>query len=808
MSVAKVVLCCLFPILPAGGAFGGPVLQVDDPLPRWREGGTPPENPDQPLRPYALRWGSDSEKGLSGPPATGVIEAPPEYSPSDGVVFTYGHGWNSTVTECVVALTAPANHDEIAYVVVDSASQRSNAISQFTAAGADLGKVVFFIEPLNSIWLRDYGPHFIWQQGARAIADSHYYPSRALDNFCPTLLAGDFELPAYPMGLYYSGGNFQPGPGRSGFVTSLIRQDNPGFSDEDLLALYHRYQGIDTLHILPRLPGSVDGTGHVDMWLYLVDQDTVIISEFLPGSNGTAITITENAVTYMQGLGFQVFRVPAWNVGAVHYTYTNAFRVNDRIFIPSYRSGNASYQDDDLDAFLAWQAAAGPGVEIIEIDCYSIIPAAGAIHCIVQQVPRHADPLPSACVVAPGGGELLSAGENVELLWSAADDAGVVSVDLHYSTDGGASFPSAIASGEANDGRFDWTVPATLSTQAVVQVTARDAAANTVKAVSETLIEISGAARTLYDFSVNAGVDRFGYGDRTQSWADLDGVRYPATASQPIDGLAPGAYAALAAPDAAGGDGDANRYISAYPGSGRESTHLFEFTIAEPPLTILDLGLLWEGYGDACLQMELYVWDNVAGNWGDGRGASGENRYVANFAGNRDERLSGHIRGGFERYIDASGKLALLLYAERPNQESFHDYVSVTVTHTGGPANPWVDLGHGLAGAFGLPRLQGTGPLLPGEAINLILERALESSTCFLVLGANALYAPLRGGLLVPSTDAIVPLWTGPTGNVSLSMAWPSGIPAGTDFFAQCWVVDPGGPAGLSASNALVATSP
>ena len=52
--------------------------------------------------------------------------------------------------------------------------------------------------------------------------------------------------------------------------------------------LYQTYQGIDTLHILPRLPGSVDGTGHIDMWFYLVDEDTVIISEFIPGSNATA----------------------------------------------------------------------------------------------------------------------------------------------------------------------------------------------------------------------------------------------------------------------------------------------------------------------------------------------------------------------------------------------------------------------------------------------------------------------------------------------------------------------------------------
>lgn len=119
--------------------------------------------------------------------------------------------------------------------------------------------------------------------------------------------------------------------------------------------------------------------------MYLVDEDTVIISEFKPGSNPTAIQITDAAVPYMEGLGFEVYRPWAWNVGSTHYTYTNAFRVNDRIFIPSYWKGNSSYLDEDTDALAKWQAAASPSVEIIPIDSYNIIPAAGALHCILKQ---------------------------------------------------------------------------------------------------------------------------------------------------------------------------------------------------------------------------------------------------------------------------------------------------------------------------------------------------------------------------------------------------------------------------------------
>jgi agmatine deiminase len=649
------------------------------PLPRWRAGGPPPEDPNQSRTPYALHL-----DGALGGPTSGLIESPAEYAPMNGVLFRYStFAWDDVVTDCVAALTGDPAHDEIAYVVVSSISQQNAATSQFAAAGADLGKVQFFIMPTDSIWIRDYGPHFIRQSSAPAIADSHYYPGRPLDNFVPTRLGDDALLqPTYDMGLYYSGGNFQPGPNRSGFTTSLVHLDNPDFGDASIGQLYQQFQGIDTLHIMPKLPFSVDGTGHIDMWMYLIDDDTVIISRFLPGSNSDAITITENAVIYMEQLGFEVFRVPAHNGwhpydSGCHFTYTNAYRVNDRIFVPTYGGTHASR---DMEALWAFQAAA-PDCQIIPIDSYGIIYAAGAIHCIIMQVPGHTDPAPAAHVVAPDGGELLVSGAVYDLQWSAIDDVTVSSVDLRYSLDGGATFPHLIAARESNDGHFDWTAPDDITLAALVQVTAVDGDGNSIDAVSETPFEIARAPQRVYDFSSGAGVDKWAWGYRTSHWSMLAGVRHPAQADDEIDTLQSGAYARIATSNASGSDSDSNRYIAPGPGSGYETTHVFEFTIEEDPTTILDVEFLWEGYGDACVQMEMYVWDDVQLDWCDGVNAFGENRYIDNFASNRDQTLGGHIRSDFDRFIDGDGRLTLLVYGERSSQEAFHDYVAVVVTH-------------------------------------------------------------------------------------------------------------------------------
>ncbi len=658
---------------------GGADESLPPPVSRVREGGTP-FDPQQSLTPFAVQ--------LRDMPTSGLIASPPEYTPVRGVLFKYitGH-WTATVTDCVVALTADPDHDEIAYVVVNSASQQTTATNDFIAHGADMSKVQFLVISSESVWLRDYGPHFIWQNGALGIVDSHYYPTRPLDNFIPTLIGDDrWSMPTYDIGLYYSGGNFQPGPERTAFVTNLVNVDNNaagGFNIDLIEELYSTYQGIDTLHVMPQLPSTVDGTGHIDMWLYLVDEDTVIISQFKPGSNATAIQITNNAVPYMENLGYEVYRPWAWNAiqggYTTHYTYTNAFRVNDRIFVPQYASGNPSYADEDADALDKWALAAGPDVEIVPIDCWDIIPAAGAIHCIVMQVPRHTPAVPSVHVIAPDGGELLVAGNPLRIEWVATDTDNVTipSIALYYSLDDGASW-NFIAN-SINRGFFDWTVPSTASPAARIKVVATAADSDVSEAVGGAF-RIVQAQQTTYDFTSGAGVDKFGYGTQTSSWSSVNNIRRPVNTQ-----LSAASYTKLALSDANGGDTDPNRYISPNPTTGWESTHVFELTIAEDPADIDLVKLLWEGYGDQCTQVELYAWDYTQGQWSNGAGLYGQNRYLDNWAGNRDGLLTGYLTSDFSRFIDASGQMTLLLYSERPTESgsvkpTFHDYLSVTVS--------------------------------------------------------------------------------------------------------------------------------
>ncbi len=642
------------------------------PLPRYRPN-VPPVDPNQSLHPFAI----ETAGGIAAQPL-GLVASPPEYSPTRGVLYRYSNSaWPTVVRDCVVQLTQPG-FTEIAYVLVNNTTEQSSAISQFTAGGADLSRVQFIIKTTDSIWARDYGPHFIWQDDAAAIVDSHYYPGRPNDNYVPTNVSGDtFNIPAYGIDLYYSGGNFQPGPSRTGFLTNLINADNPGFTNAFIGELYQKYQGIDTMHIFPRLPSSVDATGHIDMWMYLIDEDSVIISQFIPGSNSTAISVTNNAVPYMQNLGFTVHRPPAFNAnypgfGIAHFTYANAYRVNNRIFIPAYGAGNSAYLDEDAAALATWQAAA-PGVQIVPINCYPIIWAAGAIHCIVMQVPQYIDELPSGLVVSPAGGELLISGTQHTIRWNASDNETITGVELFYSLDDGGSWTSIATTSHTRS--YNWTVPAANSTQARVKIAITDNDNNTVEFVSAQTFSIRGGSVNEYTFATGGGVDKFGWGNQTTSWASVNTTRLPVVTS-----IGAANYPRIATSNATGGETDANRYVATIPGSTSESTHVYEFILTENAADIGQIDLTWEGYAADCTNVELYVWDVSQTRWGNGAGLVGENLSMDSAAGTRDGVLVGSIRSNFANYLTPDNRLTVLVYTDRSGDRTVHDFISVKVS--------------------------------------------------------------------------------------------------------------------------------
>ncbi len=123
-------------------------------------------------------------------------------------------------------------------------------------------------------------------------------------------------------------------------------------------------------------------------------------------------------------------------------------------------------------------------------------------------------------------------------------------------------------------------------------------------------------------------------------------------------------------------------------------------------------------------------------------------------------------------------------------------------------APPWKFIDAGLPGAAGTPALGPKGSLLAGVTVELRLSGAASMSAGRLFLGLSAAGVSFKGGILVPSADAIVGLVTDSTGAALFGGTWPGEMPSGSTLYAQAWIVDAGAIQGVAASNALLGVVP
>jgi hypothetical protein len=97
---------------------------------------------------------------------------------------------------------------------------------------------------------------------------------------------------------------------------------------------------------------------------------------------------------------------------------------------------------------------------------------------------------PVVRVTAPVGGETWNEGSTQAITWTASDEAGVDSVNVEVSFNGGAGPWQWVARGLANSGSYSWTVPAQPTDAALVRVSAYDHALNVSSASSDSVFRI------------------------------------------------------------------------------------------------------------------------------------------------------------------------------------------------------------------------------------------------------------------------------------------------------------------------------
>ncbi|MBL8763726.1 MAG: agmatine deiminase family protein [Phycisphaerae bacterium] len=450
-------------------------------------------------------------RGIATPP-TGPVRCVAEYEPMQGILVSWigSSSWLTILAQMGAQITTIGNADYD--VIVPNAATQSSATSLLNGAGANMSRVKFFTRTLDTIWIRDYGPRYIYQGNCRAIVDHTYNRPRPNDDAFSQWWGPQRKQPVYDIPLVHGGGNYHLNALGKSYATRLIANENASLTEAQIIAYWQSYQSVDT-HLFNAFPTSVDSTQHLDMWMQVLGDNKVVVSDWPANSGSTQDVICDNAAAYMQSQGYTVYRVPARQVSGTHYTYTNVVMCNDLLLLPTYTNStvvNAGYNAQALSTWkTAWGDTGTSARKVVQVDCQAIVTSAGVMHCIVMHVPVPLGGVnPTAYIKSLNAAQTLTPGQTVSIDWITDDDVSVSNVDVLLSRDGGATFPITIAAATADDGTQTWTVPDFYTPKARVKVVARDGGGRTGWDVNDADLIIN-SSRCRGDYNLDGSVDDF-----------------------------------------------------------------------------------------------------------------------------------------------------------------------------------------------------------------------------------------------------------------------------------------------------------
>ena len=346
-------------------AYAGQLVHEGDPLPR----GFAPFEKGLPL-PH-LDYHTD--------PPSQQVRAMGEWEEVQGILvrWPYSSSWNTLWANFLT----PIADDVRIYMIVSSYSDTSGIKSYLSSNGCPTDSVIFMQRSTNSVWIRDYGPWWIWLQNTwdRAIVDWDYNRPRPQDDAIPEWLATYFGVDYYGPDITHTGGNFFVDGWKSGFASELTYSENSGMTPSEINQIFEDYMNLDTVNFFPEFYG-ID---HIDMSMKFLNDHTVIINEYPDGSSynddmDDCIAILET-LTDPYGEPLDIVRIPAPHWYGTPYTYTNSLIVNNTVLVPIYNRA------EDAEALQIYEDYM-PGYEIYGFDCNSIIGSSGAIHCVTKDV--------------------------------------------------------------------------------------------------------------------------------------------------------------------------------------------------------------------------------------------------------------------------------------------------------------------------------------------------------------------------------------------------------------------------------------
>lgn len=364
-------------------------------------------------------------EGIPVPPKS-KVRAMAEWEELEAIALAWSSDWAQADYDTLLAeITLHARQECNVNILCDDIAaiqqhlQNIVGITDYTlpivCPGGDLGtSQISFIEVDGQfdrrIWIRDYAAHTIYTNDVDTMAfvDWIYDGNFVGADVYPSSTVADFyETPLYvttqnEYALRLDGGNFLTDGMGNAFSSRVVVNENNQNGVPAQIA--KEFMGIDTYHYqeLPVLLHHPGARKHVDMYMKLLDEETILLGEGYPDDNENANRL-EDYLLYFNNLetphnrSYQVERIiippdengeypgvpntMSCNVAgsSCFLNYTNALFINRSILVPTY---NNEYDEEALER---WRSLM-PGYKIIGINSSEIIKRNGAIHCVTKEI--------------------------------------------------------------------------------------------------------------------------------------------------------------------------------------------------------------------------------------------------------------------------------------------------------------------------------------------------------------------------------------------------------------------------------------
>ncbi len=344
---------------------------------------------------------------------------PGEYEEVQAVLVSWPYDWpvpNIDVTSSYAdlwgQLTDAIQQEAKVLIRVDNWADSTPIKTFMTNRGTPLTNYQFYALVGDAWWTRDFGPlgFYYSQDDSVGFLDLHYYPGRDYDDAFAEYLGDQMNYKNVKTNLHAEGGNFMTDGFGNSFHSSVISNVNtyspptyPGWTAQQIKDSVKYYWASENVTVTQRL-NCDGGTGHIDMYMKMMDEETFAIMEYpsvvTATDKNTILRMIDTIAsrTSVYGRPYRIFRMPMPTRDDGTYrttcnqitndarTFVNGLTVNKTYIMPAYsnsNNGNASLDSTAIEMF----KKIIPGYKIIPIDARDLTVLGGAIHCVTMQIP-------------------------------------------------------------------------------------------------------------------------------------------------------------------------------------------------------------------------------------------------------------------------------------------------------------------------------------------------------------------------------------------------------------------------------------